>query len=360
MSDTLKQAMPEVKSETGSEQKRGGYPRVVRSTDETEQELGRVLGELKARYGDRLIDTLEADLLRREITYDDYIETTTLLSLQQTLTDHHDELIFKVYHQQTELWFRLSLHEIERAIRCLVSRPADIATAIESVSRVNRYFAVLSYSFNVLLDGLSSDDFLEYRKAFGTSSGFQSSQFRAIEILAGLEREAKGSGSHESRPAKEREQTAQQSDDTAMFYWERAARHLTTNEPTLTLIKFKEQHLARLNEMYRTRQPHSLRFAFAQVVSERLASEAPLDKLSERLFQENKEADLIQLAEELLKLDREVIGWKQMHLKVAAKHLARAPRGTGETNWAEYLARSIAEQRCFPELKRAKDLTQGA
>jgi tryptophan 2,3-dioxygenase len=323
-----------------------------------ERPLEEALEELNARFGKRAVEQVEAALVRKELTYDDYIETRTLLSLQTTLTDHHDEFIFKVYHQQTELWFRLALHEIERAIRSLIAPKNNLVDAIDAVTRINRYFSILTQSFSVLLDGLSSDEFLIYRKAFGTSSGFQSSQFRAIEILCGLERDAskRTDVSAESRPANERQETKVSAEEQATFYWERAARHLTTNEPTLTLTKFKEQHLAYLNRLYADRKPYSLRLAFDLLV--RGGSDSPASiEAYDRIFCENVSDPMQLLADQLLQLDDAIVTWKQMHLRVAAKHLARAPKGTGETNWAEYLARSIAEQRCFPELRNARTRT---
>lgn len=318
---------------------------VARELTSEEQQ---VLGKIIDRFGDRSVDELYSLVVKKEITYDDYIETDTLLSLQATLTNFHDELIFKIYHQQTELWFRLALHEMQRAIRALVAEQPDLAMAGDAVTRINRYFSLISSSFSVLLDGMSSEEFLEFRKAFGTSSGFQSSQFRAIEILAGLERDArKTSGSREARPATELADVHKSAADQATFYWERAARHLTTDEPTLTLTLFKEKHLKHLNELYRNRKPYSLRIAFDSVLRARVGdTQDAYSKLE-------NDAELTSLAKNLLELDQAIVGWKHHHLRAAAKHLARAPRGTGETNWAEYLSKSMNEQRCFPEISAA-------
>jgi tryptophan 2,3-dioxygenase len=315
---------------------------------ELTSEEQQVLSKIMERFGNRSVDELYSLVVKKEITYDDYIETDTLLSLQATLTNFHDELIFKVYHQQTELWFRLALHEMQRAIRALVAEQPDLEQAMDAVNRINRYFDIVTTSFSVLLDGMSSEEFLEFRKAFGTSSGFQSSQFRAIEILAGLERDAKKSShGREARPEKELADTHKNAQDQATFYWERAARHLTTDEPTLTLTLFKEKHLKHLNELYRNRKPYSLRIAFDAVLRGRLGdTQEVYSKLS-------SDSELIALAKNLLELDQAIVGWKQYHLRAAAKHLARAPRGTGETNWAEYLSKSMNEQRCFPEISAA-------
>jgi tryptophan 2,3-dioxygenase len=313
-------------------------------TDEEQQVLAKII----ERFGNRSVDELSSLIVKKEITYDDYIETDTLLSLQSTLTNFHDELIFKIYHQQTELWFRLALHEMQRAIRSLVADQPDLDQAMDAVTRINRYFSIVTTSFSVLLEGMSSEEFLEFRKAFGTSSGFQSSQFRALEILAGLERDAKKtSGGREARPAAELANVHKNAEDQATFYWERAARHLTTDEPTLTLTLFKEKHLKHLNELYRNRKPYSLRIAFDAVLRGRLGDTADVySKIT-------SEPDLTALAKNLLELDGAIVGWKQYHLRAAAKHLARAPRGTGETNWAEYLSKSLNEQRCFPEITAA-------
>ncbi len=291
------------------------------------------LAKLVARYGDRAANYIEGLAIRSEMTYDDYINVETLLTLQHPLTNYHDELTFLMYHQQTELWFRLALHELEHGIEALLQEPADIATAIESASRTNRIIKFITQSFDVLIYGLDTDAFMEFRKAFGSTSGFQSAQFRAIEILAGLERHNKESKDH-------------------TFYWERAARDITTGEPTLTLTKFKEKHLHWLNEMYEKRKPYSFRLAFEQVLRQRV-SKPDLRSLYQTLFNGEAPLELQTLANELVILDSEIIAWKGSHLRAAAKHLAKSPKGTGETNWAEYLSRSLKEEHYFPELVMA-------
>lgn len=292
------------------------------------------LAQVVARYGDRAADYLEGIAIRREITYDDYIQTDTLLSLQKPLTDYHDELTFLMYHQQTELWFRLALHEMESGIEALLKSPADIAYGIQAASRTNRILGFLTQSFDILIDGLDTEEFLIFRKAFGSSSGFQSAQFRAIEIVAGLERKQKG--------------------EDKTFYWERAARNLETGEPTLTLVKFKEKHLAWLNDMYEKREPYSFRMAFERAV--RAASGiTDLQSLYAATLNGDLGGDIRTLAHELLALDQSIIDWKKSHLRAAAKHMVKAPRGTGDTNWAEYLARSIQEEHYFPELVKANE-----
>ncbi|HYM20519.1 MAG TPA: tryptophan 2,3-dioxygenase family protein [Candidatus Kapabacteria bacterium] len=296
-------------------------------------ELQSALDKVITRYGDRTVDYLEGIAIRREIIYDDYIETDALLSLQHPLTDYHDELTFLIYHQQTELWFRLALHEMEAGIEALLKSPSNIAKGIQAASRTNRILKFLTDSFDVLIDGLDTDEFLEFRKAFGSSSGFQSAQFRAIEIVAGLERKPKGTDKS--------------------FYWEQAARSIGTGEPTLTLIKFKEKHLHWLNDMYEKREPYSFRMAF-QKAAQGASKETDLQRLYHSVIAGECGIELKTLAEELLKLDLSIINWKISHLRAAAKHMTKVPRGTGDTNWAEYLSKSIQEEHYFPELVKAK------
>jgi len=285
--------------------------------------------KLEARYGKRAADYIECITLRKELTYDDYIHTDSLLSLQYPLTDYHDEITFIIYHQQTELWFRLTLHEIRKGIDSLLKSPSDIADSIERVTRANRIMRFCTQSFDILIDGFSTDEFMEFRKAFGSSSGFQSAQFRVIEVLAGLERvDFDGKG------------------DT--FYWERAARSIETDEPTLTLLMFKQQHLAWLNRVYDDRNPHSLRLAFGKLLKEKQFT-------YEDLFTPKAPQEINDLALELANLDQTIVDWKRSHLRAAAKHLAKAPHGTGETNWAEYLSRSIKEEHYFPEVVAARN-----
>src|SRR5579872_4891966 len=103
--------------------------------------LTQALDKLTARYGERAADYIEGAAIRRELTYDDYIRIDTLLSIQQPLTNFHDELTFMIYHQQTELWFRLTLHEMKFGIEQLLS--GNIQKAFSSVERINRIFSHL-------------------------------------------------------------------------------------------------------------------------------------------------------------------------------------------------------------------------
>lgn len=292
--------------------------------------------------------------MKADLTYDDYIGLETLLSLQKTLTSYHDELIFLVYHQQTELWFRLVIHEIERCIRALMATSADIINATDAIRRINRYFSILINSFNVLLEGLSTEEFLIFRQAFGSASGFQSVQFRVIEILVGLKSEDSDSLSTEINLPTDIKNISHSPKKLATFYWENACKNFSTVEPTLTLVNFKKKYQASLNNLYQKREIASLISAFYHVVSDRICGVEGIVEILEKLFKDGKEKAIIELAEELLKMDESIVDWKRIHLKVAAKHLGEMRYGTGKTKCTEYLRKSIVKQRYLPELYLAK------
>src|SRR5438067_3407950 len=117
------------------------------------------------------------------MTYADYLKLHQLLSAQQPLSNLHDEMLFIVIHQTKELWMKELLHELRFAIAHV---QADrFAQAYKAMARVSRIQAVMTLSWDVL-STLTPVDYLKFRGVLGTSSGFQSEQFREIEFRLGL------------------------------------------------------------------------------------------------------------------------------------------------------------------------------
>lgn len=315
------------------------------------EKLELALSLLKERYGDRFLDYMEGTALRRDLNYDDYLKIDTLLSIQKPITDYHDEMTFLVYHQQTELWFRLIIHEGERAIQALRNTPSDIITATDAVERINNYFSILIKSFNVLIECFSNQEFLIFRKALGSASGFQSTQFRIIEILAGLQRKVSSCETSNCHP-EDNNQILQKQEK---FYWEQLIPEQQQRSGTIpSLFKSKNSSMEYFNFIYDKVKHSSLRSMFITIVSQRLSSSKDAVEMFQKLFLEDQEKDLIELAEQLLKMDASITDWKRMHLKVSAKNLAQVSYGTAGSDWMEYLNKSITEQRYFPELYLAK------
>ncbi len=142
------------------------------------------LRRLQAKYaadGQDLAAYLEGLYHADYVNYWDYISLDTLLSLQRPLTAIPDERIFIMYHQITELYFKLCLCEYEQLGE--LAQPT-LQELVLRLGRINRYFENLIDSFDVMVDGMDKQQFLQFRMALMPASGFQSVQYRMIEIAS--------------------------------------------------------------------------------------------------------------------------------------------------------------------------------
>ena len=122
--------------------------------------------------------------LNRDNDYTAYLGLDVLLDAQQPLSDppHHDEMLFIIQHQVTELWIKLVIHEIEGAMKRL--RTDDLPPAVKNLARVKH---IQTQLFNqwMVLDTLTPSEYAQFRHVFGKASGFQSPQYRLLEFLLG-------------------------------------------------------------------------------------------------------------------------------------------------------------------------------
>jgi tryptophan 2,3-dioxygenase len=116
------------------------------------------------------------------MSYGDYLHLEKILDAQTTLSNAHDELLFIIQHQTSELWMKLAIHEIRSAI--LAIREDRLRPAFKMLARVARIFEQLNNAWDVLRT-MTPSEYTEFRNSLGQSSGFQSYQYRAIEFLAG-------------------------------------------------------------------------------------------------------------------------------------------------------------------------------
>src|ERR1700743_3133206 len=155
----------------------------------------KLLQDKYAQMGQDLSSYLDGLLLSNYLTYWDYIQVETLLTLQNPKTDYPDEIIFIMYHQITELYFKLALHEYDQLAhngKRISPHGKDegwneklsVDLFVERVMRINRYFESLTKSFEIMVDGMDQQQFLRYRMALLPASGFQSAQYRMIEIAS--------------------------------------------------------------------------------------------------------------------------------------------------------------------------------
>ena len=127
--------------------------------------------------------TIHSDLSRDD-DYTGYLQLDRLLSAQQPLSDppHHDEMLFIVQHQVAELWMKLLIHEIGRAIDYM--RADEMPPAVKNLARV-RHIQNQLYNQWGVLDTLTPSEYAEFRHVFGQASGFQSAQYRILEFMLG-------------------------------------------------------------------------------------------------------------------------------------------------------------------------------
>jgi tryptophan 2,3-dioxygenase len=116
------------------------------------------------------------------MSYGDYLHLERVLEAQQPLSEAHDELLFIIQHQTSELWMKLAIHEIRATIKAIHN--GELQPAFKMLSRIARIFEQLTNAWDVLRT-MTPSEYTEFRDQLGQSSGFQSYQYRAIEFLAG-------------------------------------------------------------------------------------------------------------------------------------------------------------------------------
>ena len=121
------------------------------------------------------------------MSYGDYLHLERVLDAQEPLSSAHDEMLFIIQHQTSELWMKLAIHEIRATI--LAIREDRLEPAFKMLSRVARIFEQLTGAWDVLRT-MTPSEYTEFRGSLGQSSGFQSWQYRAIEFLAGNRKDA--------------------------------------------------------------------------------------------------------------------------------------------------------------------------
>jgi len=293
------------------------------------------LRRLQARYAadnQDLAAYLEGLLHARYVNYWDYIELDTLLSLQRPLTDFPDEKIFIIYHQITELYFKLCLQEFEQ-LGDLQQPTLD--EVVRRLGRVNRYFENLIDSFDVMVDGMDKQEFLEFRLSLMPASGFQSVQYRLIELAAtALENLVPDDQRRLLGDAPTHEQYL------GCLYWHTGATVEATGAKALTLVEFERKYTPQLIAHARH---YDSRNAWAVV---------------QRLPEAERQAPALLRA--LRQLDVSVnVNWPLMHFKSAVRYLQANPddvAATGGTNWRHYLPPRFQRRIFYPQLWSAEEL----
>ncbi|NVO29786.1 tryptophan 2,3-dioxygenase family protein [Hymenobacter lapidiphilus] len=271
---------------------------------------------------------LEGYYHTRYLGYWDYIQLETLLSLQRPRTEIPDERIFIMYHQITELYFKLCLCEYEQLGDLAAPTVKEV---VLRVGRVNRYFENLIDSFDVMVDGMEKQQFLEFRLALMPASGFQSAQYRMIELAS--------TALSNLVPEEQRRllgEAAAHDELLGCIYWKSGATVVETGAKALTLTEFEKKYTGQLNDFARQYTQRNL-----WAVVQRLPT-GPEGQQHPRLLHQLRQLDV-----------NVNVNWPLMHYKSAVRYLERNPdaiAATGGTNWQKYLPPKFQRRIFYPQL----------
>jgi tryptophan 2,3-dioxygenase len=256
------------------------------------------------------------------MSYGDYLGLDQVLGAQRPLSGEHDEMLFIVQHQASELWMKLALHELVAARECL--RADDLPPAFKMLARVARIMAQLNQSWDVL-STLTPAEYSAFRGALGSSSGFQSRQYRMIEFLLG-NKAAVHMEPHRHRPA------------------DFAALEALYREPSLydEAIRLLARRGFALDRKFVERDWTALH-GFDESVCQAWVA----------VYRDTaRHWDLYELAEKLVDLEDNFRQWRFRHATTVERVIG-LKRGTGGTPGVAYLRRML-EIELFPELWRAR------
>jgi tryptophan 2,3-dioxygenase len=256
--------------------------------------------------------------LRGRLTYGDYLHLDSLLAAQQPRTDAHDEMLFIVQHQTTELWFRLVLHELDAAMTGIDCD--DLGPVFKNLARVERIFRVLLDAWEVL-STLTPADYMEFRHGLDAASGFQSHQYRLLEFALG------------NRDPLYLRPFALLPESHAQLVAALAAPSLY--DRTIALLARRGLPIA---EEVLTRDVRIRHVSDPTVAS----------AWGEVYTHTNENWDLYELAEELVDLEDTIRQWRFRHVTTVERIIGNKP-GTGGTSGVGYLKERLAVV-LFPEL----------
>ncbi|MGB1207075.1 MAG: tryptophan 2,3-dioxygenase family protein [Chitinophagales bacterium] len=287
----------------------------------------KLLEEKYAAMGQNLQSYLDGLLYADYLTYWEYVNLDVLLSLQQPKTFFPDESIFIMYHQITELYFKLCLHAMKQIAK---SENVTFEAFLTQFKRMNSYFGALIHSFEIMIDGMEPTQFLQFRMSLLPASGFQSAQYRMVEICA-------------TNVDNLMSLTARNDADSANWsleqkydklYWKQGASELATGKKTLTLKQFERKYKDELLELIADLQTCNLWQAYLNVPK--------TEEQNAMLVAEMKQFDL-----------NVNVNWPLMHYKSAVRYLQKDPKdiaATGGTNWQKYLPPRYQFVIFYPEL----------
>ncbi len=268
-----------------------------------------------------LVDLSDEDVhwdLTESLSYSQYLNLDKLLAAQHPLSYQHDEMLFIVIHQVSELWMKLCLHELNATIDCV--RRDDLGPTFKMLARVSTIQQQLLQSWDVLAT-ITPSDYSAFRNTLGRSSGFQSPQYRMLEFLIG-NKHADTINVFRGDPA-------------TFDLLERALRSPSLYDEVLRLLSRRGLDVPAEAIDRDFTQPYQ---ASKQVAAAWLSV----------YHNSVKDWDLYELAERLVDLDYKFQLWRFTHVKTVERIIGYK-RGTGGTGGVSYLTKAL-ELKFFPEL----------
>jgi tryptophan 2,3-dioxygenase len=275
---------------------------------------------------------LEGLLWSKPITYWDYIQTDALLNLQVQRTTLADEMVFIMYHQVNELLFKMILWEMHQ-ISYAENLTTDFFT--ERLMRISRYFDMLTTSFDIMGDGMEVEQYMKFRNTLTPASGFQSAQYRMIEIAS---TDLINLIDYRFRATIDRDTPYEHALDH--MYWQAAGKDHKTGDKSYLLLEFERKYKASFIAQMKEYNTINLWQKFKQLPD------------SDR---ENPE-----LVKAMRHYDHTVnVTWVMGHLNAATKYIDNGKgdgEATGGSDWKKYMHPRYQRRIFFPELWSEEEL----
>ena len=289
--------------------------------------MEKITEQIKAKYHLQEQDPksyLEGFLHTKPVNYWDYIEVETLLSLQKPRTYFADETVFIMYHQITELVLKLMIHELKQITNPVLEDAAEISLKL---GRLMRYTNLLTNSFGIMNQGMKYEDYNQFRLSLAPASGFQSAQFRIIEIYC--------TDLFNLIPQSRKKMVTKEistADKFQLIYWQDAGYDRKTGKKSMTLLQFEEKYMKEFILLADEMKDKNLFYKFNYMVEQKL--------MTPELEKAFRDFDI-----------KFNIQWPMVHLNTAHTYLGKGQSekaATGGSHWEKYLHSKYQQRIFFP------------
>jgi tryptophan 2,3-dioxygenase len=288
-----------------------------------------ILKKLQEKYDAQSEDTenyLEGLLYGKSITYWDYIHTDALLNLQIQRTTFPDEMVFIAYHQINELIFKMILWEISQVAN---KENLEVNFFENKLSRISRYFDMLTTSFNIMREGMDPEQYGKFRHTLTPASGFQSAQYRLIEFAS-----TELINLIDNRFRKTIDRNTPFEHALEHLYWQAAGKDYKTGKKSSLLTNFENRYKEEFITFMKTYNTKNLWSRFKELPKKDQENTALVKAMKHYDYTVN-------------------ITWVMAHYN-AAKHYILGKDGDGEatggSDWQKYMHPKYQKRIFFPEL----------